>query len=99
MHRRSVLIIVAIVIFGLALVAPSAAQDKPRSGGELVFVVPSEPPSYDAHQEERDRKSLQHRGHRRHHEEMRAAVADRHDDRNGCEEQRLRAVETNRREQ
>ena len=52
MHRRSVLIIVAIVIFGLALVGPSAAQDKPRSGGELVFVVPSEPPSYDAHQEE-----------------------------------------------
>jgi peptide/nickel transport system substrate-binding protein len=28
------------------------AQDKPRSGGELLFVVPSEPPSYDAHQEE-----------------------------------------------
>jgi peptide/nickel transport system substrate-binding protein len=28
------------------------AQDKPRTGGELVFVVPSEPPSYDAHQEE-----------------------------------------------
>ncbi|HEX5529391.1 MAG TPA: ABC transporter substrate-binding protein, partial [Methylomirabilota bacterium] len=28
------------------------AQDKPRRGGELVFVVPSEPPSYDAHQEE-----------------------------------------------
>jgi len=31
---------------------PAGAQDKPRSGGELVFVVPSEPPSYDAHQEE-----------------------------------------------
>ena len=31
---------------------PAAAQDKPRMGGELVFVVPSEPPSYDAHQEE-----------------------------------------------
>src|SRR5580765_4820886 len=30
----------------------AAAQDKPRSGGELLFVVPSEPPSYDAHAEE-----------------------------------------------
>src|SRR6266404_5941122 len=27
------------------------AQDKPRYGGELVFVVPSEPPSYDGHRE------------------------------------------------
>ncbi len=33
-------------------VSPAGAQDKPRSGGELIFVVPSEPPSYDAHQEE-----------------------------------------------
>jgi len=33
-------------------VIPAGAQDKPRSGGELIFVVPSEPPSYDAHQEE-----------------------------------------------
>ena len=30
----------------------AVAQDKPRSGGELLFVVPSEPPSYDAHAEE-----------------------------------------------
>jgi peptide/nickel transport system substrate-binding protein len=36
----------------LAAPVPAAAQDKPRSGGELIFVVPSEPPSYDAHQEE-----------------------------------------------
>src|SRR5712692_10108521 len=34
------------------LAMPALAQDKPRSGGELVFVVPSEPPSYDAHAEE-----------------------------------------------
>ena len=34
------------------LAARSFAQDKPRSGGELIFVVPSEPPSYDAHREE-----------------------------------------------
>ena len=30
---------------------PARAQDKPRSGGELTFVVPGEPPSYDAHRE------------------------------------------------
>src|SRR5262245_16076256 len=32
-------------------VAPTHAQDKPRYGGELVFAVPSEPPSYDGHRE------------------------------------------------
>src|SRR5687767_15814505 len=26
-------------------------QPRPRSGGELVFLVPSEPPSYDGHRE------------------------------------------------
>jgi len=31
---------------------PAGAQEKPRAGGELLFAVPSEPPSYDAHQEE-----------------------------------------------
>jgi peptide/nickel transport system substrate-binding protein len=41
-----------IMLAGTGLVGPAAAQDKPRHGGELVFVVPSEPPSYDAHQEE-----------------------------------------------
>src|SRR5262249_28091856 len=35
----------------LAAAWPAAAQDKPRSGGELIFVVPSEPPTYDAHAE------------------------------------------------
>ena len=40
------------LLAGPGLVDPAAAQDKPRHGGELVFVVPSEPPSYDAHQEE-----------------------------------------------
>ena len=29
----------------------AAAQDKPRPGGELIFTVPSEPPSYDGHKE------------------------------------------------
>ncbi|MET0850287.1 MAG: ABC transporter substrate-binding protein, partial [Candidatus Rokuibacteriota bacterium] len=30
---------------------PADAQQRPRSGGELVFLVPSEPPSYDGHRE------------------------------------------------
>jgi peptide/nickel transport system substrate-binding protein len=44
------------ILLGLLLVVsvtvPTAAQDKPRYGGELIFAVPSEPPSYDAHREE-----------------------------------------------
>lgn len=44
------------LVLSLVLVAivavPAVAQDKPRSGGELVFPVPSEPPSYDGHREE-----------------------------------------------
>ncbi len=38
------------VVLGVALAA--GAQETPRTGGELVFVVPAEPPSYDAHREE-----------------------------------------------
>ena len=41
-----------IAIIAVALAMSAAAQDKPRYGGELVFAVPSEPPSYDAHREE-----------------------------------------------
>src|SRR5216683_1726866 len=46
-------ITVGLLVAGV-LAAPGfvTAQVKPRSGGELIFVVPSEPPSYDAHQEE-----------------------------------------------
>jgi peptide/nickel transport system substrate-binding protein len=33
------------------LLLPAAAQEKPRYGGELVFVLPIEPPSYDGHRE------------------------------------------------
>jgi len=42
------------MVFGLTTTGPvpAAAQEKPRSGGTLDFVVPSEPPSYDAHAEE-----------------------------------------------
>src|SRR4029453_14820768 len=32
--------------------APAAAPTEPRAGGRLTFVVPGEPPSYDAHREE-----------------------------------------------
>jgi peptide/nickel transport system substrate-binding protein len=43
----------ALGLLSLLVLAPSArAQDKPRSGGELVFAVPAEPPSYDGHREE-----------------------------------------------
>jgi peptide/nickel transport system substrate-binding protein len=35
-----------------SLLALPAAGQAPRSGGELVFPVPSEPPSYDGHREE-----------------------------------------------
>ncbi len=47
--------IVRAVLSSLLLLASSplvSAQDKPRYGGELVFVVPGEPPSFDAHREE-----------------------------------------------
>src|SRR5436309_11858562 len=51
MQRRLARALGAVLIV-IAAAIPAGAQDKPRSGGELVFVVPSEPPSYDAHQEE-----------------------------------------------
>src|SRR5207248_10958055 len=45
------IIVLALLSVTLALLAPAFAQDKPRSGGELIFLVPSEPPSYDGHKE------------------------------------------------
>ena len=45
MHRRSWLTLALLAILGLALASPAPAQDKPRYGGELIFAVPSEPPS------------------------------------------------------
>src|SRR5438093_6755792 len=50
MRRYLSILVIAIVAVGLT--GPAAAQEKPRYGGELVFAVPSEPPSYDAHREE-----------------------------------------------
>ena len=50
--RRWSILAITLVLAVLAAAWPLAAQDKPRNGGELIFVVPSEPPSYDGHQEE-----------------------------------------------
>src|SRR5262245_49809315 len=35
----------------LSLAAAADAQERPRYGGELVYVVPTEPASYDGHRE------------------------------------------------
>jgi peptide/nickel transport system substrate-binding protein len=51
-RRHAVTVLLASVIVALLAVTSAGADDKPRHGGELTFVVPSEPPSYDAHQEE-----------------------------------------------
>ena len=48
---RSVSLAVCLLL-ALTAAAPAIAQDKPRSGGELIFVVAAEPPSFDAHREE-----------------------------------------------
>jgi peptide/nickel transport system substrate-binding protein len=50
--RRYLRICFAMIATVAAALSPAAAQDKPRYGGELLFAVPSEPPSYDAHREE-----------------------------------------------
>ena len=42
----------AVLLVAAMAPGPVAAQEAPRAGGELVFVVPAEPPSYDAHREE-----------------------------------------------
>src|SRR6059036_866778 len=43
--------LIAILSGVTGLVTPAGAQDRPRSGGELIFAVPSEMPSYDGHRE------------------------------------------------
>ncbi|MBM4439524.1 MAG: ABC transporter substrate-binding protein [Candidatus Rokubacteria bacterium] len=43
--------LIAVVALLVAVVPSSSAQEKPRYGGELVFVLPLEPPSYDGHRE------------------------------------------------
>ena len=46
------LVIVVIGLLPVGRVGIAAARETPRAGGELVFVVPAEPPSFDAHREE-----------------------------------------------
>ena len=51
--RQGVLLALALSVMGLMAPGPFAlAQEQPRSGGELIMAVPSEPPSYDGHREE-----------------------------------------------
>ncbi len=45
-------VVSVVLMAALALIVPAFADDRPRTGGELVFVVPAEPPSFDAHREE-----------------------------------------------
>jgi len=54
MRKALTYVVVAVVTFvGLGTLAwPTTAQGTPRLGGELTFVVPGEPPSYDGHREE-----------------------------------------------
>jgi peptide/nickel transport system substrate-binding protein len=42
---------IVVALLTLLVAATAHAQDKPRSGGELVFLVPSEPSSYDGHRD------------------------------------------------
>src|SRR5437762_9767192 len=51
MNTRVLAALMAALLVGFSVLSPASAQDKPRSGGELIFVVPSEPPSYDGHKE------------------------------------------------
>jgi peptide/nickel transport system substrate-binding protein len=52
LHKLTVGIF-SVAICALGTLAGNAlAQDKPVYGGELIFPVPSEPPSYDGHKEE-----------------------------------------------
>ena len=51
--RRSLTILTYFAVAAaLAVAGPALAQDKPRSGGELVFVGAAEPPGFDGHREE-----------------------------------------------
>ncbi|HYB43551.1 MAG TPA: ABC transporter substrate-binding protein [Candidatus Methylomirabilis sp.] len=49
--RRSLWILTCIAAGALGA-WPAAAEEKPRAGGELIFVVAAEPPGFDGHREE-----------------------------------------------
>src|SRR5206468_129516 len=51
--RRSLTILTCFAVAAaLAAAVPALAQEKPRSGGELIFVGAAEPPGFDGHREE-----------------------------------------------
>ena len=45
-------ILTSIILVATLALGAAHAQETPRPGGELVFVVPAEPPSFDGHREE-----------------------------------------------
>jgi peptide/nickel transport system substrate-binding protein len=49
--RRITVPLILLIALALVAPAPAPAQEKPRHGGELIFPVPSEMPSYDGHRE------------------------------------------------
>jgi peptide/nickel transport system substrate-binding protein len=49
---RSLTILGCLVSAFSLVPVPAIAQEQPRSGGELIFVVAAEPPSFDGHREE-----------------------------------------------
>src|ERR1041384_2276882 len=49
--RRLACLAIVSALAVIVATGPVSAQDKPRAGGELVDVVPAEPPSYDGHRE------------------------------------------------
>ena len=51
MSAKASAVVALVATVCLLAALPGAAQEKPRHGGELIFLVPSEPPSYDAHRE------------------------------------------------
>src|SRR5882672_460845 len=50
-HMLRALIVLVLLSSTLLACGDAGAQEKPRHGGELIFLVPSEPPSYDGHKE------------------------------------------------
>jgi peptide/nickel transport system substrate-binding protein len=51
LRRLAAALVPTVVLLAPGLAGPAAAQATPRYGGELIMVVPTEPPSYDAHRE------------------------------------------------
>jgi len=48
---RALWLLIVLVLSSTLPPGSAGAQERPRYGGELIFLVPSEPPSYDGHRE------------------------------------------------